>query len=105
MKRVLELNSSFHETIYEATGSKYLMKMISHLRGIVVGMRSMSIQADWAWTQTWEEHDRLIDHLERGEKEAAMKLIKDHVANAASHVRSVVKTKKGPSTDTTPAKE
>lgn len=103
MKRVLELNSSFHETIYKATGSKYLMKLISHLRGIVVGMRSMSIQADRAWTQTWDEHDRLIGHLERGEKEAAIKLIKEHVANAASHVRSVVNTKKGSANDATTA--
>jgi DNA-binding GntR family transcriptional regulator len=95
MKRMLELNSSFHETIYKATGSKYLMKLISHLRGIVVGMRSMSIKADWAWTQTWDEHNRLIGHLERGEKEAAIKLIKEHVANAASHVLSVVNTQKG----------
>lgn len=95
MNRMLELNSSFHETIYKATGSKYLMKLISHLRGIVVGMRSMSIKADWAWTQTWVEHNRLIGHLERGEKEAAIKLIKEHVANAASHVLSVVNTQKG----------
>jgi len=99
MNRMLELNSSFHETIYKATGSKYLMKLISHLRGIVVGMRSMSIKADWAWTQTWDEHNRLIGHLERGEKEAAIKLIKEHVANAASHVRSVVNTQKGSPTD------
>jgi DNA-binding GntR family transcriptional regulator len=105
MKRVLELNSSFHETIYKATGSPYLMKLISHLRGIVVGMRSMSIKADWAWTQTWDEHDRLIGHLERGEKEAATKLIKDHVANAASHVRSVVNTKKGSPADASAARD
>ena len=103
MNRMLELNSSFHETIYKATGSKYLMKLISHLRGIVVGMRSMSIKADWAWTQTWDEHNRLIGHLESGEKEAAIKLIKEHVANAASHVRSVVNTQKGSPTDATTA--
>lgn len=99
MKRVLELNSSFHETIYRATGSKYLMKLISHLRGIIVGMRRMSIKADWAWTQTWDEHDRLIGHLERGEKEAAIQLIKEHVASAASHVRSVAHTAKGTPAD------
>jgi DNA-binding GntR family transcriptional regulator len=94
MKRILELNSSFHETIYQATGSKYLMKLITHLRGIMVGLRSMSIKAEWAWTQTWEEHNRLIGHLERGEKKAAIKLIKNHVAEAASHVRSVVNAPK-----------
>lgn len=101
LKRVLELNTNFHETIYEATGSRFLMRLISHLRDIVVGMRSVSIQADWTWTQTWDEHSRLIGHLERGEKEAATVLIKDHIAHAASQVFSVVDVQKGAPADAT----
>jgi len=90
LKRLLELNSSFHETIYEATGSKFLIKVISNLRAIVMGIRTRSIQADRAWLQVWDEHSRLIDHLERGEKNSAIQLIKEHVANAADQALSVI---------------
>jgi DNA-binding GntR family transcriptional regulator len=90
LKRLLELNSLFHDTIYEATGSKFLMQVISNLRAIVMGMRAKSIQADRAWLQVWDEHSRLIEHLERGEKESAVKLIKEHVANAAAQAFSVI---------------
>jgi DNA-binding GntR family transcriptional regulator len=90
LKRLLELNSSFHETIYEATGSKFLIKVISNLRAIVMGIRTRSIQADQAWLQVWDEHTRLIEHLERGETESAIQLIKAHVANAADQALSVI---------------
>ena len=90
LKRLLELNSLFHETIYQATGSKFLIKVISNLRAIVMGMRARSIQADRAWLQVWDEHSRLIQHLERGEKESAVQLIKEHVANAAAQAFSVI---------------
>jgi DNA-binding GntR family transcriptional regulator len=90
LKRLFELNSAFHDTIYQATGSKFLIKVISNLRAIVMGMRTRSIQADRAWLQVWDEHSRLIEHLERGEKESAVELIKVHVANAASQAYSVI---------------
>lgn len=90
LKRLLELNSSLHDTIYEATGSRFLIKVISNLRAIVMGMRTRSIQVDRSWQQVWDEHSRLIDHLERGEKESAVQLIKEHVANAAAQAYSVI---------------
>ena len=80
----------FIVTIYQATGSKFLIKVNSNLRAIVMGMRARSIQADRKWLQVWDEHSRLIEHLERGEKERAVKLIKEHVTNAAAHAFSVI---------------
>jgi len=100
LKRLLELNSLFHETIYQATGSKFLIKVISNLRAIVMGMRARSIQADRAWLQVWDEHSRLIEHLERGEKESAVQLIKEHVANAAAQALSVIQMQAGDSAHT-----
>jgi DNA-binding GntR family transcriptional regulator len=90
LKRLLELNSMLHDTIYEATGSKFLIKVISNLRAILMGMRARSIQVDRSWLDVWNEHSRLIEHLERGEKESAVQLIKEHVANAAAQVYSVI---------------
>ena len=95
LKRFLELNSIFHETIYQATGSQFLIKVINNLRAIVMSMRAKSIQADQAWQEVWDEHSRLIEYLEHGEKESAIQLIKKHVANAASQAVEVVRTEAG----------
>ena len=100
LRRFLELNSIFHETIYQATGSQFLIKVINNLRAIVMSMRAKSIQADQAWKEVWDEHSRLIDHLERGEKESAIQLIKKHVANAASQAVEVVRTEAGEGNET-----
>ncbi len=90
LKRIFELNSLFHDSIYESTQSKFLLRMLNNLRGMVHGMRVVSIQAERSSIQAWTEHSALIEHLERGEKEAAIELIKRHVANAAEQVISVM---------------
>lgn len=86
LRRFFELNSRFHETIYAATDSKFLIKLISDIRGIVLGLRSVSIQAEQACNRAWEEHSLLIDHLEKREKDKAVRLIKEHIANAVRDV-------------------
>lgn len=86
LKRFFELNSLFHDTIYAATDSKFLIKLINDIRGIVLGLRSLSITADQACARAWQEHSLLIDHLEKREKEKAVKLIREHIANAAHDV-------------------
>lgn len=92
-KRFFELNSLFHETIYESTGSKFLIKLVNQLRGVVLGLRTVSIQADPACQQAWEDHTRLIEYLETGNKKAAVALIKKHVANAAAQFFYVIDRK------------
>lgn len=89
LRQFFELNSRFHETIYRATASTYLVKLIDNLRGIVSRMRALGLRADRNWKQAWDEHSQLIDCLERRDKETAAKLTEKHVAQAASDVISV----------------
>lgn len=90
LKRIFELNSLFHDSIYESTRSQFLIRILNNLRGIVHGMRVVSIQAERSSVQAWTEHCALIEHLEHGRKDAAIELIKQHVANAAKQVISVM---------------
>jgi DNA-binding GntR family transcriptional regulator len=89
LRQFVELNSQFHDTIYRATGSKFLVRAINNLREIVLSMRVMSVQADNACHQSWEEHSLLIDYLSRGDKTAALSLIKIHISNAHSQLKIV----------------
>jgi DNA-binding GntR family transcriptional regulator len=93
LSRFMDLNAQFHETIYQATGSRFLMIIINQLRGIVQVMRSMSLQADQSSTNAWVEHSRLIHHLEKRDAQSAQDLIQQHVQNAAQEVLSIMKKK------------
>ena len=88
----------FHDTIYNATRSRVLIKVISNIRAMVLSMRSMSIRLD-SIREVWDEHSRLIDHLERKEKTAAVRLIKQHVSKTAGQVLSFIRSKQSDNTD------
>jgi DNA-binding GntR family transcriptional regulator len=98
LNRFFELSSMFHDTIYNATRSRVLIKVISNIRAMVLSMRSMSIRLD-SIREVWTEHSRLIDHLERKEKTAAVRLIKEHVSKTASQVLSFVRSKRSDNTN------
>jgi len=91
-RRFIELSSMFHDTIYNATRSRVLIRVISNIRSMVVSVRSMSVRLDSS-KQVWDEHSRLIDHLERREKAAAVRLIKQHVSKTAQQVLAFVRSR------------
>lgn len=92
-RRFIELGTMFHDTIYNATHSRVLIRVISNIRSMVVSVRSLSVRLD-SVGQVWEEHSRLIDHLERREKKAAAQLIKQHVSQTATQVLEFIRSKK-----------
>ncbi len=97
-RRFIELSSMFHDTIYNATRSRVLIRVISNIRSMVVGVRSMSVRLD-SVKQVWDEHSRLIDHLEHREKAAAVRLIKQHVSQTARQVLAFVRSRQADEPD------
>jgi GntR family transcriptional regulator, rspAB operon transcriptional repressor len=86
IKRLFELNSQFHDTIYRAAGNSYLIGMINSLRFIVGRLRFLGLRADSTWSRAWDEHEQLIGLLEKKDKESAARLLKTHLVNAVSDV-------------------
>jgi DNA-binding GntR family transcriptional regulator len=82
----------FHDTIYSATRSRVLIKVVSNIRSMVVNVRSMSVRLD-SIREVWEEHSRLIDHLEARQKVAAVRLIRQHVSKTANQVLAFVRSR------------
>jgi GntR family transcriptional regulator, rspAB operon transcriptional repressor len=93
MKKLFDLNSEFHDTIYRAAGNSFLLGIISNLRNIVRRMRYLGLRVDSTWAQVWDEHSKLIECLEQKEKESATRLIQDHLVNAASYVLMELKSR------------
>jgi DNA-binding GntR family transcriptional regulator len=92
LKRLFELNSQFHDTIYRASGNSFLLAIINNLRNIVRRMRYLGLRADSTWDQVWDEHSRLIEFLELRNRESAVKLIQEHLVNAASYVEAELRS-------------
>ena len=88
LKLFFDLNTSFHDTIYEATGNPILIKIIQDMRQLVLRMRATSLRDDSTWRQTWAEHNLLLQHLRAGNKKAAVRCICEHIQKAASYVAS-----------------
>lgn len=86
IRRLLRLNTEFHDIIYFSTDNPFLIQIITNLKSIVVHMRSLGVREYSAWQKAWEEHDMLILYLEAGDTEKAADLIKKHVENAKSDV-------------------
>jgi DNA-binding GntR family transcriptional regulator len=98
IKRIFELNSQFHDTIYRASGNSYLIGMINSLRFIVGRLRFLGLRADSTWSRAWDEHAQLIALLEKKDKESAARLLKTHLVNAVSDVLMGMKLIEAPAT-------
>ena len=94
LNRFYELNSMFHDAIYAATRSKFLIKVLNNIRVMVMSVRSVSIRLE-SIRGVWQEHSQLIDHLERREKAAAKRLIQQHVSRTAGQVLSFIQSDPG----------
>lgn len=95
IKQVFELNTQFHDIIYETTGSSYLVKLINDLRDILLRLRAMGLRRDSAWRTSWQEHGQLIEYLETQNKEKASALMKKHIEHAKNDVIAYASTRSG----------
>jgi DNA-binding GntR family transcriptional regulator len=102
INRLFELNSQFHDIIYQTSGNSYLMGMINSLRNIVGRLRLLGLRADDTWSQAWDEHAQLIEFLERRDRESATRLIQAHLLHGASNVLSGLRTIRDPETSPNP---
>jgi len=84
IRQLFKLNTLFHDIIDQASGSRYLAKLINNMRLMVLRLRAMGIRKDNVWREVWKEHSELIGMLKRRDKTAASNLIRSHIEKAAS---------------------
>jgi DNA-binding GntR family transcriptional regulator len=77
-----KINTSFHETIYRATGSEYLLKLIDQLNSLVRRFRFLSMRK--TRIRAWDQHELIIKYLEDKDKAVLGELMKAHIEEAAS---------------------
>ena len=77
-----KINTSFHETIYKATGSESLLKLIGQLNSLVRRFRFLSMRK--TRVHAWDQHEQIIRYLEDKNRSALGELMKAHIEHAAS---------------------
>jgi len=77
-----KINTSFHETIYRATGSEHLLKIVDQLNSLVRRFRFLSMRK--TRIRAWDQHERIIKYLEDKDKAMLGELMKAHIEEAAS---------------------
>jgi len=77
-----KVNTLFHETIYRAAGSEYLLRLIGQLNSLVRRFRFLSMRK--TRIRAWDQHELMIKYLEEKDREALGRLMKVHIEHAAS---------------------
>jgi len=84
--RLGELNTLFHDILYEAAGSHYLKRILEIIRLPIMRYRPFSLETAKQRKRSWEEHRQMIDLLKNRDKKGLKKLIIKHVKDAGEAI-------------------
>ena len=80
--KMAEMDSNFHEIMYEASGSKKLQHILSDFHQYVYSIRKMSVEAKTRGQDSIEEHRQIAEAIRNKDADLAEKLSHKHILNA-----------------------
>ncbi len=87
LDKLVDLDSRFHEIIYEASGSSPLHHVLASFHYFVQKARMVSLSTPGRAELVVNEHRAILDALQREDGESAKQSITLHVQNAAANVQ------------------
>ncbi len=79
--QVYDLDSQFHELMYEASGSKLLNNILSDFHMYVTRIRKISLSSSSRSKNSTEEHRAILDAIKAHDGDLAEKCAHDHVTS------------------------
>jgi DNA-binding GntR family transcriptional regulator len=89
VEEIAELDSKFHQIIYEASGSKMLSLTLSNLHQYIQVARLQSMHVENRLSQTITEHLSLLEAFRNRDAEAAEKAMTYHVSMVHRNISSL----------------
>lgn len=86
LAELIRANQSFHQALVEKTGNPILETMYRILQGYIGLMMSVSLSWPRRPVETFKEHEKIIEALEKGDSRGAEKAIQQHIRNAGKGV-------------------
>ena len=84
---VLEANSTFHDTIYRAAGSRYLREVLETVRAPLLLFRATICYAPGEYDRVLAEHRVLVEQIEQHNPAGAEAAMRDHMQSDRERVR------------------
>lgn len=82
IENLIQVDTDFHERIYQASRNSRLIQMISNLREQIHRFRSTSLASPGRLEDTLREHKGMVDAIVERDAQLAQKLALEHVENA-----------------------
>jgi len=80
--RLGDLNTKFHDILYQAAGSHYLTKILETIRLPILRYRPFSLETKKQRERSWQEHKLIIKYLKDRDKVNLRKLVRKHIKDA-----------------------
>lgn len=91
VKAIAQADVEFHDAIYCTTGNTKLVTMLNNLREQVYRYRVEYLKDDTSYPSLIMEHQKIVDGLQRRDKEYVSEVMKDHVSNQAVAVKNMIR--------------
>ena len=91
---IAEADVRFHDIIYMATDNQKLILLLNNLREQMYRYRVEYLKREDAHETLLAEHERIIETIEKRDKEEAMKAVSRHIDNQVAAVIDTIRTKK-----------
>lgn len=80
----VDIDTGFHQVIYEASRNEKLSSMLYHLREQIQRFRTQSLSRPGRLQQALMEHKAIMEALKEGDGELARRLVEEHIESAES---------------------
>lgn len=90
---IAEADVKFHDVIYLATKNQKLIQLLNNLREQMYRYRVEYLKREEVYEQLIREHEEIIEHISRKEKEEAIQIVCKHIDNQMDTVMDVIRTK------------
>lgn len=91
--RIAEADVKFHDVIYMATDNQKLIQLLNNLREQMYRYRVEYLKRADFHPQLIDEHEEIIETIERGQKERAVQVVCQHIDNQVEAVMDTIRTK------------
>lgn len=90
--KIFELNTTFHETIYRGTKSRYLEHILKDFQQFIKSTRRKALGLEGRAESALVEHKSIVDAFKSRDKETAVELTRKHVGQSQRLVNDVKAT-------------
>ena len=91
IKKIAEADVAFHDTIYHAAGNAKLVTMLDNMREQIYRYRVEYLKDENAYPTLIQEHRKILELLDKHEKEKVIEVMKVHVEKQAKVVKQIIR--------------